>query len=87
MAQQYFQSSFMNYIGQSFEFSDGRSIKILDVKLRDHGEVHYWVTYEIRYSKNSIPKKLVMMEREFISNFGQLFFPKNPDKPTINNTL
>jgi len=70
-----FQSSFTNYLGHVFHFDDGRSIKIIDVKLRDHGEVNYWITYEVLYSKTSIPKKLVMMEKEFISNFGHLFFP------------
>lgn len=70
------QSSIHPYIGQMFTFDDGRSIKVIEVKLRDNGEVHWWVTYEVLFAKGAIPKRLSMTEKEFISNFRHLFFPK-----------
>ena len=67
-------SEISNYIGREYLFEDGRSIKIIDVKLRDTGEVQYYVNYEVKYSKTGIPKRMLMAEKEFISNFSHLFF-------------
>jgi hypothetical protein len=68
------QSALAPYIGKSYTFNDGRSIKIIDVKLRDHGTVEWWVVYEIMFAPIAIPKRLQMTEREFISSFRHLFF-------------
>lgn len=67
-------SEIENYIGKTYEFDDGRSIKIIDVRLRDEGEVQYFVNYEITYDRSAVPKRLLMTEREFIANFNHLFF-------------
>lgn len=67
-------SEISNYIGREYSFEDGRSIKIIDVKLRDTGEVQYYVNYEVKYAKTAIPKRMLMAEKEFISNFSHLFF-------------
>jgi hypothetical protein len=65
------------HIGRQFTFEDNRSIKIIDVKLRDRDTVEWWVTYEIKFARDGVPKRLSMTEREFISAFGHLFF-QNP---------
>lgn len=67
-------SDIEQFIGRIYEFEDGRSIKIIDINLRDTGEVQYYINYEVKYSKTSIPKRLFMTESEFISTFGHLFF-------------
>lgn len=67
-------SEISNYIGRVYSFEDGRSIKIIDVKLRDTGEVQYYVNYEVKYAETAIPKRMLMAEKEFISNFSHLFF-------------
>ena len=69
-------SDIEQFIGKIYEFDDGRSIKIVDVNLRDTGEVQYYVNYEVKYSKTSIPNRMLMAEKEFISNFNHLFFDK-----------
>jgi hypothetical protein len=65
------------YIGRQFTFEDNRSIKIIDIKIRDRDAVEWWVTYEVKFAKDGIPKRLSMTEKEFISAFGHLFF-QNP---------
>jgi len=69
-------SDFFQFINHEFKFEDDRSIKIIDVKIRDRDVVEYWVVYEIKFSLHGIPKRLAMPEREFISSFGHLFFEK-----------
>jgi len=70
------ESSVHPYIGKSFTFEDNRSIKIIDVKLRDKDEVGWWVTYEVKFAVDAIPKRMLMSEKEFISFFRHLFFPE-----------
>ena len=61
------------FIDTAFDFDDGASIKIIQVKRREDGP---WVTYTINYP-NSLPRKLVMAEKDFIDTFGHLFGMKN----------
>jgi hypothetical protein len=68
------QSAIAPFISKKYTFEDGRSIKIIDVKLRDKDAVEWWVVYEIMFAVNSIPKRLQMSEKEFISSFRHLFF-------------
>lgn len=71
------ESSLLNDIGRKFTFEDGRSLKIVQVKYRDMGMGEEpWVTYEIDYN-NSLPKRLIMAEGDFIGRFGHLFFKDN----------
>jgi hypothetical protein len=72
-------SEITKYIGKIFTFSDLRSIKIIDVKIRDLAEIQYWVTYEVKFSAGGIPKRMQMPEKEFISYYGHLFF-NNPQQ-------
>lgn len=65
------ESAVVSFVGQSFVFDDGNSIKIIQVKRRENGP---WVTYEIVQGANALPRRLVMEESEFIKNFGHLFF-------------
>lgn len=63
------ESEFQQFVGKSYQFDDGAVIKIVQVKLRDTG---YAVTYETTFN-DSLPRRLVMTEPEFISTFGHLF--------------
>jgi hypothetical protein len=58
------------YVGKTFIFEDGNSIKVTQMKERDEGKV--LVTYEIQ-SGPGIPRRLVMELEEFKSTFGHLF--------------
>ena len=63
----------MNLIGRSFVFDDGNVIEVIQVKNREvDNETYPWVTYQI-YQGNSLPRKLLMKEDEFINTFGHLF--------------
>lgn len=62
-------SDFEPFVGKSYQFDDGASIKIVQIKARDTG---YMVTYETAYPF-ALPRRLVMTEAEFISTFGHLF--------------
>jgi hypothetical protein len=60
-------------IGKRFVFDDGNVIEVVQVKNREvDNETHPWVTYHI-YQGNSLPRKLVMKQDEFINTFGHLF--------------
>jgi hypothetical protein len=76
-------SQIEDYIGCQYTFDDGRSIKIIDINLRDTGEVEYYVNYEVKYAKTAIPKRILMVEKEFISNFSHLFFSTEFKKPDL----
>lgn len=62
-------SEFEQFIGTEYEFSDGAILKIVQIKPRDEGNM---ITYETIYP-DALPRRLVMMEGEFISMFGHLF--------------
>lgn len=62
-----------NLVGKSHIFPDGAKIEVMQIKIRDEGEL--LVTYHVSRS-NSIPQKLVMNMTEFLSTFGHLFRPK-----------
>lgn len=70
-------SALHQYIGQQFTFEDNRSIKIIGIKLRDNGSVEWWVTYEVKFARDAIPKRLSMSEKEFINAFSHLFFSQS----------
>ena len=62
-------SELEQFVGTTYTFGDGVTIKIVQIKLRDTG---YAVTYET-CSPDALPRRLVMAESEFISMFGHLF--------------
>ena len=62
-------SDFEEFVGKSFEFEDGATITIVQIKRRDDG---FWVTYETVFARG-LPRRLVMTERDFINTFGHLF--------------
>jgi len=57
------------YIGKTFVFEDGNSIKVTQMKPRSEGVL---VTYEIQ-NGTGIPRRLVMELKEFTNTFGHLF--------------
>lgn len=57
-------------VGKMFEFEDGNSIKVVQVKIRDENKPY--VTYHIQQGPG-IPRKLVMEAGEFVNTFGHLF--------------
>ena len=57
-------------VGRKFEFEDGNSIKVVQVKIRDENKP--FVTYHIQQGPG-IPRKLVMEGEEFLNTFGHLF--------------
>ena len=63
------ESAFSQFVGNKYEFGDGASIKIVQIKLRDAG---FLITYETCYP-SALPRRLVMSEQEFINTFGHLF--------------
>jgi hypothetical protein len=62
-------SDLQQFVGTTYTFDDGATIKIVQIKGRDGGNM---ITYETIYP-NALPRRLVMMEGEFISMFGHLF--------------
>ena len=62
-------SELQSFVDTTYTFGDGVTIKIVQIKPRDTG---YAVTYET-CSPNAFPRRLVMSEAEFISNFAHLF--------------
>lgn len=59
-----------NLVGKTYTFSDGNSIEVTQVKLRDGNE--YYVTYMIKTGPG-IPRKLVLSLHEFTAYYGHLF--------------
>lgn len=62
-------SEFEQFVGKEYQFSDGAKLKIVQIKQRDTG---FMITYETIYP-DALPRRLVMMESEFIQMFGHLF--------------
>ena len=56
-------------VGKIYEFSDGASIHVFQVKRRDDG---LWVTYEVIFP-GCLAKRHIMAERDFIEKFSHLF--------------
>jgi hypothetical protein len=62
-------SELQQFVGTEYQFSDGAILKIIQIKPRDTG---FMITYETIYP-DALPRRLVMMEADFISMFGHLF--------------
>ena len=62
-------SELQQFVGTEYQFSDGAILKIVQIKPRDNGNL---ITYETIYP-DALPRRLVMMEGEFIQMFGHLF--------------
>ena len=62
-------SELEQFVGTQYEFADGAKLKIVQIKLREEG---FLVTYETIYP-DALPRRLVMLESEFINTFGHLF--------------
>lgn len=57
------------FVGRIYNFDDGASLKVVQVKRRDDG---FWVTYETRWPGH-LEKRHTTPEPEFISQFAHLF--------------
>lgn len=62
-------SELQQFVGTTYTFGDGVTIKVVQIKPRDAG---YAVTYET-CGPGAFPRRLVMSEAEFIGHFGHLF--------------
>jgi hypothetical protein len=63
-----------NYlVGQKYEFEDGCSMYVKQIKIREDGP---WVTFETRTGPG-IPKRGVMPLADFLRDYSHLF----PNKP------
>jgi len=58
-----------NLVGKSYKFEDGSKIEVIQVKSREDG---LWVHY-VTTMNSSLPRKLVMPHKEFMTNFKHLF--------------
>ncbi len=58
------------YVGKVYEFDDGNSITILQIKRRD--EEQYWVTYQI-VTGPGLPARFVLEWMQFKDHYGHLF--------------
>lgn len=58
-----------NLVGKKYQFDDGDSLEIVQIKRRDSGP---WVTYHVQQGPG-IPRKLVMTLGEFKVTYGHLF--------------
>ena len=56
--------------GKYYQFEDGNSIEILQIKLRSDNKL--WVHYSVK-QVSCLPKKLIMDLDEFMVSFGHLF--------------
>ena len=59
-------------VGQSYVFEDGNKIEIIQVKKTDEDRGAYLVTYHVTRG-SSIPQKLVLPVKEFLSYYSHLF--------------
>lgn len=69
-------------VGKSYQFEDGDTISIVQIKIRDGGES--WITYHVQQGPG-IPRKLVMRYVEFIDTYGHLFGILSDDKIDISD--
>jgi hypothetical protein len=58
------------WVGRKYEFEDGQSLSVREIKLRDEGQ--YWVTY-MAVTGPGIPIKYVMEFNQFKLTYGHLF--------------
>lgn len=60
-------------LGKDYIFDDGSVIKVIQIKNRDYNEnIEPFVTFTVQ-TGNSLPRKLVMREQEFLDIYGHLF--------------
>jgi len=61
-------------VGKKYTFDDGNSIEVIQVKERNINEegTTFYVTYLVSQNR-SLPRKLVMSIKEFMSTYGHLF--------------
>jgi hypothetical protein len=59
-------------IKQSYVFEDGNKIEVIQVKKTDEDRGEYLVTYHVTHG-HSIPQKLVLPVKEFLSYYSHLF--------------
>lgn len=68
-------SEFENLVGQQYQFDDGSSIEVIQIRWR--GDEDFLVTCHIQQGPG-IPRKLVMPINEFIGTYGYLFGKGTP---------
>jgi len=64
-----------NLLGKSHTFDDGSKIEIIQVKQREDdndGNIEV-ITYLVTQGEHSLPRKLLMPLKQFISTYGHLF--------------
>jgi hypothetical protein len=66
-----------NLVGKKYTFDDGSTIEVIQAKIKEmNDEPKTVLTYNVRQG-NSLPRKLVMEESEFIGLYGHLFEEKD----------
>jgi hypothetical protein len=66
-----------NLVGRIYTFEDGSTIEVIQAKLKEmNDEPKTVLTYKVKQG-NSLPKKLVMEESQFIGLYGHLFGEDN----------
>lgn len=60
-------------VGRKHTFDDGQSIEVVQVKGREVDSTYMlYVTYQIAHPRG-LPRRLIMSEKQFISEYGHLF--------------
>jgi len=62
----------LTLVGQFYVFEDGNKIEVIQVKKTDEDRGGYLVTYHVTHGP-SIPQKLVLPVKEFLSYYSHLF--------------
>ena len=71
-------SPYDDLIGQKYEFEDGNTIEVIQIKWR--GDEDFIVTFHVQQGPG-IPRKLVMTIAEFLNTYGYLFGKGEPPEP------
>ena len=62
----------LGLVGKYYIFEDGNKIEVIQVKKTDEDRGEYLVTYHVTHGP-SIPQKLVLPVKEFLSYYSHLF--------------
>jgi len=62
----------LDLVGKYYTFEDGNKIEVIQVKKTDEDRGGYLVTYHVTHGP-SIPQKLVLPVKEFLSYYSHLF--------------
>ena len=71
-------SGYEDLIGQVYEFDDGNTIEVIQIRWR--GDEDFYITFHVQQGPG-IPRKLVMPIVEFLATYGYLFGKGEPPEP------